>query len=155
MSNNDKEKGMIKKFMGIFKKEENEIDEQVKELILKHLDNGNYELDNDKKNYLTVDEVKAIREANNIRLDNKKAFWETVKIVAQVFGVTIGAAVSIVGIIYTVKGHNFDVEWMNRLFEAKDSLNVIDPNSRTNVGKHRDNMRKAVEHMTNKKIDIR
>ena len=142
-----KEKGMLEKLKGFFKKENDskEIDELINKLILGELDDLNYGLE--KNLGLKKEDVEALKEANNIRLENKRAFWELVKTVAQILGITVGVAATLVSMIYTVKGHDFDVEWMNKIFEMKDSLNVIDPNSRNQISKNHGNHRKMVENL--------
>jgi hypothetical protein len=146
-----KGEGMIKKFKELMiKNDEKEIDEELNKLILGELDDLNYSIEHN--HGLKEEDAKALREINNMRIDNKKNKWELVKTIAQIFGITIGAAATIVGIIYTVKGHNFDCEWMNKIFEMKDSLNVIDPNSRTQANKFRENHRKMSEHLMNRKF---
>lgn len=151
VKNKEKEKGMIKKFIKkIFRNKDKEIKDNLDEVILKELDNFNYALD--KSLDISNEDAERLKQLIETKNSSKRQTWETVKTVSQVLGVTIGAAASIVGIIYTIKGYNFDCKWMELVFNMKDSTDVVDPNSRMNLGKNRDNHRKMIEHMMNKKI---
>ena len=74
MNKNEKENGMIKKIKGFFKKENDskEIDELINKLILGELDDLNYGLE--KNAGLKKEDVEALKEANNIRLETRKLF---------------------------------------------------------------------------------
>lgn len=150
MSNKtEKENGMNeKKLFG----NDKEIRERIDEVILKELDNLNYALDKDLG--IKNEDAERLKELIDTRNANKRGFWDIVKTVAQTLGIGVTMAATIVGIVYTVKGHKFDIEWMNKIFEMKDSVNVIDPNSRNVASKHRDNQRRLVDHVLNKKLDI-
>ena len=114
MSKNDNKKGesMIKelkeKVKKIFETDEKEIDDQITGAVLKQLDNINYAYD--KNLEVSKEDIETLKEINNVRLDNKKAKTEMIKNVAQTLGITVGMAATIVGIIYTVKGFDFDVD---------------------------------------------
>lgn len=149
--NKEKEKGMIKKFLKkVLKSKDKEIKDNLDEVILKELDNFNYALDNSLD--ISNEDAERLKQLIETKNNSKRQTWETVKTVAQVFGMTIGAAASVVAIIYTIKGYDFDCKWMELVFNMKDSTDVVDPNSRMNLGKNRDNHRKMIEHMMNKKI---
>ena len=150
----DKGEGMIKelkeKLNKVFNNDQKEINKQVRETILKQLDNINYCYD--KNLPVTTEDIETLKALNSVNLDNKKSTLELVEKVAKILGITVGAAATVVGIIFTVKGYDFDCEWMNRIFEMKDSLNVVDPNSRSQASKNRENHRKMAEHMMNNRI---
>lgn len=149
--NTKKEKSMIKKIWDKIKNnDEKEIKNELNKLILGELDDLNYGLETNAG--LKKEDAETLKELIEMKNGSKKTFWETVKNVAMALGITISAAATIVGIIYTVKGYDFDCKWMEKIFEMKDSLNVIDPNSRTTVSKNRDNHRKMAEHMMNRKF---
>ena len=155
-ANNEKgEKSMIKevKNLKLFRKESKEIDENLDQIILGQIDDLQYALDTNAG--LKEEDAKALSILMNTRNESKKAYSERVKTIAQIFGITISGAVALVGMVYTVKGYNFDCEWMKKIWDNKDSVNVIDNPSRTNLAKRRDNTRKAVEHLRSMKMDIR
>lgn len=151
--NKEKEKGMKKKFIELFKNDNKEIDEEFNQVVLKELDTINYAFDNDKP--VSKEDIEKLKILLDARNNQKKTVWELVKTIAQIFGITISGAVALVGMVYTVKGYNFDCEWMKKIWDNKDSVNVIDNPSRTNLAKRRDNTRKAIDHLRNMKMDIR
>lgn len=147
---NNKKGESMKKLKELFRSDEKEINEEVTKLILGEIDNANYSIDH--LETVTLDDIKAAREANNIRLDNKKAKAEIIKNVAQALGITVTSAVALVSIIYTAKYYNFDVAWMNKIYDFKDSINVIDPKSFNQVGKNRENHKRMLDGLMNKRI---
>lgn len=149
-NNEEGEKSMIKeiKNLKLFRKESKEIDENLDQIILGQMDDLQYALDTNAG--LKEEDAKALSILMNTRNESKKAYSERVKNVAQILGITVSAAAGIVGIIYTVKGFNFDKEWMEKIFDFKDSLNVMDNKSFNQVSKNRENHKKMVENLAKK-----
>lgn len=141
---------LVKKVRELFKKDSKEISENLDQLILGQMDDLQYALDKDLG--LKEEDAKALSVLMNARNEAKKANWEIFKNVAQTLGISVTALAGIVGIIYTVKGFNFDREWMERIFDFKDSINVMDNKSFNQVSKNRESHRKLAEHMMNKRI---
>ena len=146
-----KGEGMVKelkeKLNKVFETDDKEINEQITEAVLKQLDNIHYAYDHNLE--VKQEDVETLKAINNVRLDNKKAKTEVIKNVAQTLGVTVGMAATIVGIIYTVKGFDFDCRWMEEIWNFKDSLNVMDNRSFNQVAKNRDSHKKLAEHLMN------
>lgn len=149
-NNEEGERSMIKeiKNLKLFRKESKEIDENLDQIILGQMDDLQYALDTNAG--LKEEDAKALSILMNTRNESKKAYSERVKNVAQILGITVSAAAGIVGIIYTVKGFNFDKEWMEKIFDFKDSLNVMDNKSFNQVSKNRENHKKMVENLAKK-----
>lgn len=149
-NNEEGERSMIKevKNLKLFRKDSKEIDENLDQIILGQMDDLQYALDTNAG--LKEEDAKALSILMNTRNESKKAYSERVKNVAQILGITVSAAAGIVGIIYTVKGFNFDKEWMEKIFDFKDSLNVMDNKSFNQVSKNRENHKKMVENLAKK-----
>lgn len=148
-TNNEKgEKSMIKEVKNLFRKESKEIDKNLDQIILGQIDDLQYALDTNAG--LKEEDAKALSILMNTRNESKKTNLEAIKNVAQILGITVSAAAGIVGIIYTVKGFNFDKEWMEKIFDFKDSLNVMDNKSFNQVSKNRENHKKMVENLAKK-----
>lgn len=148
----DKKECTEKKLRDLFKKDSKEINDNLDQLILGQIDNLQYALDTNAG--LKEEDAKALSILISARDESKKTHSELVKNIAQTLGITVTAAASIVGIIYTIKGFNFDKEWMQKIFDFKDSLNVMDSRSFNQANRNREGHRKMAEHMLNKKIYI-
>lgn len=136
-----------------FKKDSKEINHNLDQLILGQIDDLQYALDTNAG--LKEEDTKALSVLISARDESKKTHSEIVKNIAQTLGITVTAAASIVGIIYTIKGFNFDKEWMQKIFDFKDSLNVMDAKSFNQVNRNREGHRKMAEHMLNNKIHVK
>ena len=150
------EKGMLKelkeKVKKIFETDQKEIDEETVKLILGELDDLNYSVEHNTG--ITNDDAKAIRELNNIRLDNKKAKAEIAEKIAKIFGITVTAAAAIVSTVLAVKYFKMDCTWLEVLYELKDSVNVVDRPTSNQANRFRDDHRKNVMNNIGKGVRI-